>query len=123
MKRLSFLLTVLCTSGLPLTAAAFDYGTDQRFLAAETPAPVLPSARSEGNPYGDMASHRSHADDDDASPVAASPEEARPAPSRTPGARRIPTSPAAVPGVGAAPPPQHTHGILSWQSLLPGSIQ
>ncbi len=123
MKRWSLCLTVLCSAGLPLTAAAFDYGTDSRFLAAETGAPTLPGARGEGNAYDDMASHRSHTDDDDA-PPAPSPEqpEAHLAPPRALNARRNAASPVAAPGSGAPPQP-HTRSVLSWQSLLPGSIQ
>ena len=117
MKRLSLLLTVLCAAGLPLTAAALDYGPSERMLAAETSAPSLPSAHSDENPFSELVSpHRTHADDDDSGSVAGNGNnEAKPTP---PTARR---SNAPTPGPASATPPKH--GVLSWQSLLPGSIQ
>jgi len=117
MKRLSLLLTVLCAAGLPLTAAALDYGPSERMLAAETSAPSLPSAHSDENPFSELVSpHRTHADDDDPGYVADnSNNDAKPTP---PTARR---SNAPTPGPASATPPKH--GVLSWQSLLPGSIQ
>ena len=115
MKRLSLLLTVLCAAGLPLTAAALDYGPSERMLAAETSAPSLPSAHSDENPFSELVSpHRTHADDDD-SGAGNGNNEAKPPP---PTARR---SNAPTPGPATATPPKH--GVLSWQSLLPGSIQ
>lgn len=117
MKRVSLLLTVLCAAGLPLTAAALDYGPGEHMLAAETSAPSLPSAHGDGNPFAELVSpHRAHADDDDSSSASSSSNaDAKPA---TPTARR---SSAPAPGPSTAAPPRH--GVLSWQSLLPGSIQ
>ncbi|HET9834929.1 MAG TPA: hypothetical protein VFP88_01080 [Rhodanobacteraceae bacterium] len=117
MKRLSLLLTVLCAAGLPLTAAALDFGPGQRMLAAETSAPSLPSAHSD-SPLAELVSpHRSHADDEDSSSTSnnGSNGDAKPA---TPTARR---SSGQASGPATATPPRH--GVLSWQSLLPGSIQ
>lgn len=119
MKRLSLLLTVLCAAGLPLTAAALDYGPSERMLAAETSAPSLPGAHSDDNPFSELVSpHRTHADDDDSgsgSTAGNGNNEAKPTP---PTARR---SNAPTPGPATAAP--RKHGVLSWQSLLPGSIQ
>jgi hypothetical protein len=118
MKRISLLLTVLCAAGLPLTAAALDYGPSQRMLAAETSAPSLPSAHGDENPFSELVSpHRAHADDDDSSSASSSSNTSDAKPT-TPTARR---SGAPTPGPAAATPPKH--GVLSWQSLLPGSIQ
>jgi len=119
MKRVSLLLTALCAAGLPLTAAALDYGPDQRILAADASAPALPSARGEENPFAELtAPHHTRADDEDTSTPANTDTEAHPAaPAHS--SRR---SSAPTPGPGPAAPP-HTHSVLSWQSLLPGSIQ
>lgn len=115
MKRLSLLLTVLCAAGLPLTAAALDYGPSERMLAAETSAPSLPSTHGGENPFSELvAPHRAHADDDDSN-TASSSNDAKPA---QPTARR---SNAPMPGPASNTPPRH--GVISWQSLLPGSIQ
>jgi hypothetical protein len=124
MKRLISFLTLLCAAGLPLTAAAFDYGSDQRLLAAEAATPSVPGGRGENNPFADAASHRASAVDDGAPAAAINPEvdaDKRPAP-RTPSARRSVASPAAAPGPGMGSP-QRPPSALSWQSLLPGSIQ
>ncbi|HJU26387.1 MAG TPA: hypothetical protein VJ722_06920 [Rhodanobacteraceae bacterium] len=120
MKRFISLLTVLCATGLPMTAAALDYGTDQRFLAAEAGAPSLPGAR-EDNPFAAMASHRTRADQEDTqSSPNAEPDPHANAARAT--AHRKPVPPSTAPGPGTAPP-QHGQTVLSWQSLLPGSIQ
>jgi hypothetical protein len=117
MKTFSVLLTVLCAAGLPLTAAALDYGPGERMLAAETSAPSLPSSHGDENPLSELvAPHRARADDEDSSSASGSSNnDPKPA---TPTARRsnVPT-----PGPAAPTPPRH--GVLSWQSLLPGSIQ
>lgn len=118
MKRLSLLMTVLCAAGLPLTAAALDYGPSERMLAAETSAPSLPSAHNDENAFSELvAPHRAHADDDDSTSASSGNgnNDAKPAP---PTARR---GGAPTPGPATAAPPKH--GVLSWQSLLPGSIQ
>lgn len=116
MKRISLLLTVLCAAGLPLTAAALDYGPDQRMLAVESSAPTLPSTHGDENPFTELtAPHHSHADDDDSAAATSGDSDAKPPP---PTARRGSTP---APGPAANAPPKH--GVLSWQSLLPGSIQ
>jgi hypothetical protein len=122
MKRLISLLTILGAAGLPLTAAAFDYGPDQqRFLAAETRAPSLPDTRGDSSSFADTISHPARAADDEA-PVEPNPEsEKRPVPHPA-SARRNTVPPPATPGPGAGSPPRPP-SALSWQSLLPGSIQ
>src|SRR5690348_14415359 len=111
MKRISLLLTVLCAAGLPLTAAALDYGPSQRMLAAETSAPSLPSSHGGENPFSELvAPHRTHADDDDSGTASGSSNnDTKPA---QPTARR---SNAPTPGPAAATPPKHA--VVSWQSL------
>ena len=111
---------MLCAAGLPLTAAAFDYGPGQRLIAVEAHAPSLPDARGEGDPFADETAHRGHAVDEDAA-AATSPDSGKRAPVRPHASRRGATPPPA-PGPGAGSP-QHPPGSLSWQSLLPGSIQ
>jgi hypothetical protein len=118
MKRLSLLLTVLCAAGMPLTAAALDYGPGQRVLAAETSAPSLPTAHGGENPFSELvAPHHAHAEEDDSASNSgnSSNNDPKPAP---PTARR---NNAPTPGPATATPPRHD--VLSWQSLLPGSIQ
>jgi hypothetical protein len=118
MKTFSMLLTVLCAAGLPLTAAALDYGPGQCMLAAETSAPSLPSTHGNGNPFAELVSpHRAHADDEDSNSASngSGNADAKPA---APTARR---SSGPTPGPATAAPPRQ--GVLSWQSLLPGSIQ
>ncbi|HET7557369.1 MAG TPA: hypothetical protein VFK08_04765 [Rhodanobacteraceae bacterium] len=118
MKRLSLLLTVLCAAGLPLTAAALDYGPSERMLAAETSAPSLPGAHNDENPFSELvAPHRAHADDDDSASSSSGNGNNDPKPA-APTARR---GNAPTPGPATAAP--RKHGVLSWQSLLPGSIQ
>ncbi|HEY3520603.1 MAG TPA: hypothetical protein VGK80_06125 [Rhodanobacteraceae bacterium] len=121
MKRPISLLTMLCAAGLPLSAAAFDYGPGQRLIAVEAHAPSLPDARGDSDPFEDVAAHRGHAVDDDAT-ATPNPESGKHAAARPHTARRTATPPPATPGPGAGSP-QHPPGTLSWQSLLPGSIQ
>lgn len=123
MKRLPLLLTVLCAAGLPLTAAALDYGPGEHMLAAEASAPSLPSTRNDDNGYaGFTTSHRAPMDDGDSTAAASSnnddadPPAPAPAPKRT--VRRATAPIHAAPG-----PAKPGHGVLTWQSLLPGSIQ
>jgi hypothetical protein len=121
MKRLSLLLTVLGAAGLPLTAAALDYGPGQRILAAETSAPSLPNAHGGENPFSELVSpHHTHADDEDSATNAGSSGNSGNADQKAapPTARR---NNAPTPGPGTSTPPRQ--GVLSWQSLLPGSIQ
>lgn len=118
MKTFSLLLTVLCAAGLSPTAAALDYGPGQYMLAAETSAPSLPSARDDDNPLAELVSpHRSHAEDEDSSSASGNGGNADAKPA-APTARR---SSGPTPGPATATPPRQ--GVLSWQSLLPGSIQ
>ncbi|HJU08399.1 MAG TPA: hypothetical protein VJ727_07970 [Rhodanobacteraceae bacterium] len=121
MKRLISLLTILGAAGLPLTAAAFDYGPDQqRFLAAETRAPSLPDTRGDSSSFSDTLSHPARAADDEA-PVEPNPESGKRAVPHPASARRN-TVPPVAPGPGTGSP-QRPPSALSWQSLLPGSIQ
>ncbi|HEX7129795.1 MAG TPA: hypothetical protein VF217_06950 [Rhodanobacteraceae bacterium] len=118
MKTFSLLLAALCAAGLPLTAAALDYGPGERMLAAETSAPALPNAHGEDNSFPELvAPHRARlGDDGSASSANAGNGDAKPAPQPTARRGNAPT-----PGPAAVSTQQH--GVLSWQSLLPGSIQ
>lgn len=122
MKRFSLLLTVLWVAGLPLTAAALDYGSDQRMLAAEANAPALPGARGDENPFGRPGIVRHARGEDDSASANAAPAESE---SRSPApAHRAAVPRTAIPAVGAGPAPDpRARSVLSWQSLLPGSIQ
>lgn len=120
MKRISLLLTVLCAAGLPLTAAALDYGPDQRMVAAESAAPTLPSTHGDENPFAELTTpHHPHADDDDKATATAGNNDGDAKPNPPPPTARRGGAPA--PGPAASAPAKH--GVLSWQSLLPGSIQ
>ncbi|WIG54528.1 MAG: hypothetical protein OJF61_000314 [Rhodanobacteraceae bacterium] len=129
MRRSSLWLTVLLIGGVPLTAAAVDYGPNAPLLAADTNAPQLPGSQAGASARGEMSRPDVTADSEDAgsdaapgpaatpqhmTPSASSPHAA--APARGLGtARNKPSAPASHP---AQTPP-----TASWQSLLPGSIQ
>lgn len=122
MKRLSLVLTLLCAAGVPLTAAALDYGPDQRMLAAEASTPPLPGARGDENPFGPLgAAHRVRSDDEaSAGTATTSDNESHVASHASHAAASRPVAPA----VGTGPAPNaRSRSVLSWQSLLPGSIQ
>lgn len=115
MKSLVCLTTVLMMSGLPLTAAALDYGPNQRFLAAESRAPSLPAPAAETATFSDPTSPRAGGGVADA---------ADPAPHAMARGNARRKTHAAMPAQGAGIElPQHADSPLSWQSLLPGSIQ
>lgn len=125
MKLPSLCLTVFALGALPLTAAAFDYGSNSPLLAAEgggpqhgVPLPETPThsaARSDtataGNPETRAGAQ-----------VAEPPMAQRIAPSGT-------NSSSAGAPTGDAPRPSASDTSTAerrpapWQSLLPGSIQ
>lgn len=117
MKRLAMLLVVLSLAGLPLAAAALDYGPSQLLAAADRNAPQLPSpgahaATMDATPKPDLADT-----------AAGDATAAAPAPAGAPRAHAAPNGIASnkpQPHT-AKPAPQPTQA--SWQSLLPGSIQ
>ncbi|MBS0431680.1 MAG: hypothetical protein JSS21_04655 [Proteobacteria bacterium] len=115
MKVLASLITMLTMAGLPLTAAALDYGPSQRFLAAETHAPSLTAPAAEAAPFAYSTSR--HA----GGATGASDPPQPPATQST--ARRKPSPAIPAPGAGGVEPPPRGASPLSWQSLLPGSIQ
>jgi hypothetical protein len=123
MKHLPLWLTVLLLGGLPLTAAAFDYGPNRTLLAAENGAPQLPVLPQHEVPSGAM----SKPDVMTASSVESpnpSPAEPRMAASPVPPAAAArPRGPTASNGLRGANPKQPAPGPATWQSLLPGSIQ
>ncbi|HLI18149.1 MAG TPA: hypothetical protein VKV22_07765 [Rhodanobacteraceae bacterium] len=129
MKHLSLCLTVLLLGGVPLAAAAVDYGPNSILLAAENTAPQLPGApvRS-GNaiPKPDMMAADAE-DGGGASDAGAAPIQQRVAPSAsTPRANQAPHSPgpsASNKPHAPAAQPVPVPFTPSWQSLLPGSIQ
>lgn len=123
MKHLSLCLTVLALGALPLTAAAFDYGSNRPLLAAENGPPQLPGAQLHGSSTGrmpkpDVADIESG---DGAEPAPAVP---RNAPAATPGvARPAPQTSARDKPRARIAEPASAPTPASWQSLLPGSIQ
>ena len=123
MKHLPLRLTVLLLGGLPLTAAAFDYGPNRNLLAAENGAPqlsVLQQRDAPGStaPKPDVMAAASVENPDP------SPAEPRMTPSSaSPGAAARPRGPTASNKTRGANPEQPAPGPATWQSLLPGSIQ
>ena len=130
MRRSSLLLTVLLVGGVPLTAAAVDYGPNAPLLAAESNAPQLPGSQVSTAAHGEMPKPDIMADTEDGggdsapgpapaqqrmTPSTSSPRAVAPAHSLGPAARNKAPAPATRP-VPAVP-------TDSWQSLLPGSIQ
>lgn len=123
MKHLSLCLTVLALGALPLTAAAFDYGSNRPLLAAETGAPQLPGAQSHASSMGAMAKP-DVSDADSGDGAEAAPAAPRVAPSQTPGVTRpTPDTSASIKPHTRIAPPATAPTPTSWQSLLPGSIQ
>lgn len=128
MKHLSMWLTVLLLGGLPLVAAALDYGPNRPLLAAENGAPQLPGARTQAAAPGALPSPditEASVDETPDSPAAAlrmTPSAASPAaPAALPRGHGTSASnkPAAATRAKAAAPSDPA----SWRSLLPGSIQ
>jgi len=128
MRRSSLWLTVLLIGGVPLTAAAVDYGPNAPLLAADTNAPQLPGSQVSAAARGEMSKPDVVADSEDSgsdapgptsapqhmTPSSSSPHAAAPAHSL--GTAR--NKPAAAASHAVPAPP-----TASWQSLLPGSIQ
>src|SRR6185437_15726163 len=130
MKRSSLWLTVLLVGGVPLTAAAVDYGPNAPLLAADTNAPQLPGSQVTAAARGEMPKPDAMADSEEGGgdsapgpapapermmPSSASPRPATPVHGMAPAASNKPHASATRP-VPALP-------TASWQSLLPGSIQ
>lgn len=128
MKRSSLWLTVLLIGGVPLTAAAVDYGPNAPLLAADTNAPRLPGSQVSAAARGEMPKPDVMADTEEGGgdpgpapapqrmmPSTSSPRTVAPARSVGPAASNKPHASATRP-VPALP-------TASWQSLLPGSIQ
>lgn len=126
MKHLSMWLTVLLLGGLPLAAAALDYGPNRPLLAAESGAPQLPGAVTRPDPAGasakpDLAEAGIEATPE-TSPAAL--RVAAPAPpATTPSARAHGSTASNKPATPALPRPAAQQDHASWRSLLPGSIQ
>lgn len=130
MRRSSLWLTVLVIGGLPLTAAAVDYGPNAPLLAADTNAPQLPGSQVSAAARGEMPKPDVTSDSEESGggdsapgptsapermmPSASSPRPVVPAHGIGPAARNKPHA-------STAPAP--TLPTASWQSLLPGSIQ
>lgn len=130
MRRSSLWLTVLLIGGVPLTAAAVDYGPNAPLLAADTNAPQLPGAQTGAAARGEMPKPDIMADSEEGAgdsapgpssapqrmlPSTSSPRVIAPAHGLGPAARNKPRAPATH--------PEPTLPTASWQSLLPGSIQ
>ncbi len=123
MRHLPLWLTVLLLGGLPLTAAAFDYGPNRTLLAAENGGPQLPALQQRDAPNGAMPKPEvmTAASAENPNPVAAEPR-MTPSSASPAGAAR-PGGPTASNKPRGANPEQPAPGPATWQSLLPGSIQ
>ncbi len=124
MKHWSLCLTALLLGGVPLAAAAVDYGPNQPLLADEGSAPQLPRAAAHDTSAGAIPKP----DVDSADPAADAATQVHPVPPRatTPGQARARKAVAEDKKGRRAPPgtkPAHGHPQAAWQSLLPGSIQ
>lgn len=129
MKRSWLWLAVLLIGGVPLTAAAVDYGPNAPLLAADANAPQLPGSQVNAAARGEMPKPEAMADEDGGGGSAPGPASApeRMVPSAS---SRRPATPARDTGATARNKPHvsrdHAAATLptpSWQSLLPGSIQ
>lgn len=126
MRRSSLCLTVLLVGGVPLTAAAVDYGPNAPLLAADSNAPQLPGSQMGTAARGEMPKPDVMTDEDGGgdsipaqqrmTPSTSSPRSVVSARNPGPAARNKPPASSAH----AAPP---TPPTAAWQSLLPGSIQ
>ena len=134
MRRLSAWVTVVVLlAGLPLTAAAVDYGSNSLLLAADTGAPQLPGAVGHASAKGELAKPGPMMLDANAASDSAEANEAVPAPSQRMAPSTTSPRPASAPrnpGASASNKPHATPAHpapvpapASWQSLLPGSIQ
>jgi hypothetical protein len=122
MKHLPLWLTVLLLGGVPLTAAAFDYGPNRTLLAAENGAPQLPVLQQRDAPSGALSKPEvvTAASAESPNPSSA---QSRMTPSASVTAAARPHEPTASNQSHGANPEQPAPGPATWQSLLPGSIQ
>jgi hypothetical protein len=123
MKHLPLWLTVLLLGGLPLTAAAFDYGPNRTLLAAENGAPQLPVLQQRDAPGGAVPKPdvMAAASVENPAPMPAEPRMTPPVAARA--ATAPPRGPTASNNARGVNPEQPAPGPATWQSLLPGSIQ
>lgn len=117
-------MTVLVLGTMPLTAAAFDYGSNRPLLAAENGAPQLPGAQLHASSMDTMPKPDVAAVDSGEGAEAA-PASPRVAPPQSPGVTRsVPATSASIkPRSSRIATPATAPTPASWQSLLPGSIQ
>jgi hypothetical protein len=129
MKRSWLWLAVLLVGGVPLTAAAVDYGPNAPLLAADANAPQLPGSQVSAAARGEMPKPEAMSDEDGGGGSAPGPTSApeRMVPAASP---QRPVAPAqdAAPTAQNKPRASRTHAAPTlptpaWQSLLPGSIQ
>jgi hypothetical protein len=123
MKHLPLWLTVLLLGGVPLTAAAFDYGPNRTLLAAENGAPQLPVLQQRDAPSGALSKPEvmKAASAESPNPSSAEPRMTPSSASAAAAARS--RGPTASNQSHGANPEQPAPGPATWQSLLPGSIQ
>ncbi|HEU4855831.1 MAG TPA: hypothetical protein VFS86_00855 [Rhodanobacteraceae bacterium] len=127
MKHLSVWLALLLLGGMPLTAAALDYGPNSPLLAADTNVPQLPDAQVNAVARGEMPKPDVAADNEGAAGEAAAPQRMTPSTaSRSAHAATLPRNPG--PSASNKPRVPVAHPVpapptAAWQSLLPGSIQ
>lgn len=125
MKHLSLCVTVLLLGGVPLTAAALDYGPNAPLLAAETASPQLPGSQVHAVAHGEMPqSDAMTADDGNDAASSPSTQHVAPSSSARPGpTQHVPGPAASNKPRGSSAHPTPVPPTASWQSLLPGSIQ
>lgn len=118
-------LTVVLLGGLPLAAAALDYGPNRPLLAAENGAPQLPTAQESATSMQATKPDLTEAGDDApetaATPPRMAPSAASPAP--TTATRNPGPSANNKPHTQTPPKPVALPDSAAWRSLLPGSIQ
>lgn len=127
MKRSSLWLTVLLIGGVPLTAAAVDYGPNAPLLAADTNAPQMPGSQASAAAHGEMPKPDAMADTEEGGDPGPAPTPQRMMPS-TSSPRPVAPAHGVGPAASNKPHASATRPVpvlptASWQSLLPGSIQ
>lgn len=125
MKQLSMWLTVVLLGGLPLAAAALDYGPNRPLLAAENGAPQLRTAPESATSMQATKPDLAEAGDDTPEAAATPPRMApsTASPPATTATRSPGPSANNKPRVQAPARPVALPESATWRSLLPGSIQ
>ncbi|HEX5961845.1 MAG TPA: hypothetical protein VFY97_11445 [Rhodanobacteraceae bacterium] len=123
MKQLSLCLAVLLLAGVPLSAAALDYGANSPLLAVDTSAPQLPGVQARPATRGDAPDLMANDDAGDAVPVPPRMAPSAASSRQAPAAYALPATAHNQPSHPPATHPAQAPTTAPWQSLLPGSIQ